>query len=134
MPLALVFIAAVLLIAAYNNTQGTLASNLSTDVGGFAKWFAAVTGVGALQWVPGMEKLSRWLLGLVLLVIVLKNYQAIFQGFGNIGSVSAQTAAVPDPAALYAANPSNPQITTASITGTGASPTGNPSSAGEPTQ
>jgi len=119
MPLVLLFVAVVLLVAAYNNTQGTLARQLATDVTGFATWFAAVAAVGALQWIPGFEKLARWLIGLILLVIVLRNYQQIFKGFTDLGTASGPAPAVADPAAAYISNPNNPQITQASVTGTG---------------
>ena len=91
MPLVIALVALILIAVAWNNTQSDLASNLSTDAKGFGKWFAALALVGALQWIPGFEKPARWLIGLVLLVLVLKNYTNIFAGFQNIAS-SAGTA------------------------------------------
>jgi hypothetical protein len=121
MPFVLVIIGIVLLVAAYKNTQGNLVTALGADVPPFAKWFLALALVGGLGYVPGMATISRWLLALVLLVIVLTNYQQILAGFTSAGGGAGQAAAaVPSPASAYAANPSNPQITQASVTGTSA--------------
>jgi hypothetical protein len=124
MPFLLLLIGAVLIIAAFNNAQGDLATELETDVPAFLKWGLAVVGVGALGWIPGMQLISRWLLALVLVVIVLKNYTQIIAGFQAFSpSSGAQTAqqvqANPTPATAYAANPNNPQVTQAEISGTG---------------
>lgn len=122
MPFILILVAGLLIMAAYNNSAGSLMTELETDVPGFVKWFLAISAVGALGWVPGMEKISRMLLGLVLLVLFLSNYQQIFQGFQSVGSAgtSANTATNPDPAAAYIANPNAPSITQAEISGTAA--------------
>ena len=119
MPFVLVIIGAVILVAALRNTQGTLATALETDVPGFAVWALALAGVGALGFVPGMRTISRGLIGLVLLVLVLRNYQAILAGFQGAVSPAQVTQATPDPAAIAAANPASPQISAASVSGTG---------------
>lgn len=121
MPFILILLGAILIVAAFNNTQGDLATALEQDVPPFLKWGLAVAAIGGLGWVPGMQTLSRWLLALVFTVIVLKNYQAILNGFQALGGGAGTAAAAvtnPTPAAAYIANPNQPQITQASISGT----------------
>jgi hypothetical protein len=119
MPVVLLIVGAVLIVAAFNNAQGNLATALETDVPGFAHWFLAIAVVGGLGYVPGMRSPSRWLLGLVMLVLVLRNYTNIFAGFKNAAAgSSAVTQSQTTPAAAYVANPSAPVITTAQISGT----------------
>jgi flagellar biosynthesis component FlhA len=113
----LILIGAVLLIAAVRNTEGDLGNALVADVPGYLKWALAIIAVGALGWVPGMRTISRWLLALVLVVIFLKNYQALFQGFTNLETPPAPSQASASPAAAYVASPTTP-ITQAEITGT----------------
>jgi hypothetical protein len=122
MPLVLIFVAVILLVVAYQNTVSSFASNLGTDAAGFAKWFVALALVAGLQWVPGLERMGKWLLGLILLVLVLKNYTTVFKGFTDLASAAGSApAAVQTPASAYVANPSNPNITTAEVTGTSSS-------------
>lgn len=126
MPFILLLIGAVIAIAAFNNSQGDLVTELEADVPPFIKWGLAVFAVGALGWIPGMSQISRWLLALVVMVLVLSNYQQIIAGFQALGggaaagsgSQAAQAAANPTPAAAYAANPNNPQVTQAEVSGT----------------
>lgn len=101
MPFILLLIAALFLVSAFQNTQGDLATALEQDAPGYLKWAAALGAVGALGWVPGMQKPSRYLLALVLLVIVLRNYQAILQGFEAAAGGATATASQATPAADY---------------------------------
>lgn len=132
MPLVLILLAVIMMAVVLLNKQGNLATALAQDVPGFGKWFAAVALVGGLGYIPGLQVPSRWLLGLVLGVLFLANYKNALTGFTDIASgasASSSTLATnPSPAALYVANPSAPQITQASITGTtaGASGVGSP--------
>lgn len=123
MPFILLIIAAIMIMAAWNNSVGCLMTELETDLPGFVKWFLAIAAVGALGWIPGAEKISRMMLGLVLLVLVLSNWTQLLSGFQAIGgSTSAGTGTPnPDPTAAYLANPNNPQITNAEIYGTASS-------------
>jgi flagellar biosynthesis component FlhA len=114
----LILIGAVLLVSAVRNTEGDLGNALVQDVPGFLKWALAIVAVGALGWVPGMRTISRWLLALVLLVIVLKNYTKLFQGFTSLETPPAPSQAAASPASAYVANPAAPNITQAEITGT----------------
>lgn len=118
MPLAIILVGAVVLVSALRNTQGDLAAALAADMPGFATWFAAVLSIGAVGWIPGMQTFSRWLLILVLLVLVLRNYSRIFAGFASIGGAAGTTTGSnPTPAQSYAVNPSSPNITQAQIIG-----------------
>lgn len=121
MPFVLVILGAVLLVAAFNNTQSDLGAALQQDVPPFVKWALAIAAVGALGWVPGMRTLSRWMTGLVLVVIVLANWQAFQQLASNVSSGVLPTGATgtpaPTPAAAIVANPAAPSVTLADITG-----------------
>ena len=130
MPAILIVVGIVLAVAAIRNTQGNLGTALETDLPGFFKWGLAVGAVGGLGYVPGMQTLSRWLLGLILLVIVLVNYQKFLAGFTTLEtSPPTGGAAAPTPSAAYAANPTA-AIPVADVTGT---TTGNVNAAGQST-
>lgn len=80
MPLIALIIGVVLIAAAIRNTQGTLFSALSEDVPAFMVWGAAIFAVGAIGWIPGISPVSRGLLALVIVVLVMNNYQRIIEG------------------------------------------------------
>jgi hypothetical protein len=71
----------LLIVSAIRGTQGTLFSALAEDVPGFAIWGAALVAVGAVGFIPGLKPVSRGLMALVIVVIVLNNYQSILDGF-----------------------------------------------------
>lgn len=124
MPFVLVIIAALLIVTAWRNSVGALGSALASDLPAFGKWFVALALVGGIGFVPGLKVPSRWLLGLVLLVLFLANWQAVLAGFKDAGNVSSSSAASnPEPAQQYAANPATNPITQAAATG-GASSSG----------
>jgi hypothetical protein len=127
MPFLLVLIGAVLLLAAVRNTAGDLGNALAQDVPGYLKWALAIVAVGALGWVPGMRTVSRWLLALVLVVVVLKNYANLFAGFKALKNPPPPSQAAASPASAYVANPNAPAITQGDISGTN---TGNINAAG----
>lgn len=77
-------IAVVLIVAAIRNTHSQLLGALLQDVPGFAVWGAAIFGVAVIGFVPGLKPVSRGLLALVLVVIVLTNYQNILGGFTGL--------------------------------------------------
>lgn len=74
-------IAIVLIVVAIRGTQDSLFAALMKDVPGFAIWAAAIFALALIGFVPGLKPVSRGLLALVLLVIVLHNYQAILASF-----------------------------------------------------
>jgi hypothetical protein len=122
MPFLLVLVGAVLLISALRNTQGDLAAALEQDVPAFTKWGLALGVIAALGFVPGMERISRWLLALVIIVLVLNNYQQFLSGITSLDTAAAPAPSVPTPASAYLANPQAPTITQAQVSGTGTVP------------
>ena len=117
MPFFLIFLGAILIITAYRNTYGQLATDLEQDAAGFFPWALAIVAVGALQWIPGMTTIARWLLALVLVVIVLKNFTNVQKAVASLGTLPAPQTGSITPAQAYINNPANPQITQAEITG-----------------
>lgn len=116
MPIVLLIIGLAMLVTAYNNTFGSLSSALGQDIPSFAKWAVSLMLVGGLGYVPGMQTVSRWLLGLVLVVLVLRSYQAnssIFANFASALSGATKATSQTDPATQYATSakaPSSAQI------------------------
>lgn len=81
MILVALLIGAILVVAAIRNSQDALFAALGTDVPGFVIWAAAIFALGAIGFVPGLKPVSRGLLALVIVVLVLNNYQKILGGF-----------------------------------------------------
>lgn len=92
MILVALLIGAILVVAAIRGTQGTLFSALATDVPGYVVWAAAIIALGAIGFVPELKPISRGLLILVIIVIVMRNYQTIIAGFQSAISGASQTA------------------------------------------
>jgi hypothetical protein len=115
MPFVLVIIGAILIIAAVRNTHGELAAALETDIPGYAKWAAALFGVGAIGWIPGFQGISRMLLALVVVVLVLTNYRQILAGFTALASPPQAAQAPATPAATYASTTGNTQNITPAV-------------------
>jgi hypothetical protein len=124
MPFVLILIAGVLIVSAYQNTHGALVTALESDVPPFVKWALAVGATASLGFVPGLQTVSRYTTALVLLVIVLKNWQAIQNGITDLGSVAALpvSSAATDPATQFATSGQG-AVSVASATG-GAGPAG----------
>jgi hypothetical protein len=123
MPFALLLIGIILIVAAYNSAQGQLFSAVEQDIPGFFKWGVAIAAILGAGFVPGLRTPSRWLLGLVLLVIFLKNYQNILDGFTTFAqSGSGQTGqgaatATPTDAFTASAGQSTAPVTEQQIAG-----------------
>jgi hypothetical protein len=83
----------ILIAAAIRGTQGALFSALGTDLPAYVVWAAALVAVGSLGFVPGLKGPSRALLALVIVVLILNNYQAILAGFAAVSSPTSGTAA-----------------------------------------
>ena len=81
MGLIALLIGIVLIVSAVRNSQGALFTALEADVPKFVIWAAAILAVGAIGVVPGLKPVSRWLLALVIVVIVVNNYQRLVSGF-----------------------------------------------------
>lgn len=76
MPFALLAIGLLLVIAAYNNTQDVLASQLKKDFSGktgFVYWIAAIIIVGAIGYIRPLQSVSRAFLALILVILFLTN-------------------------------------------------------------
>lgn len=139
MTLVALLIGVILIVAAIRGTQGALFSALMTDVPGYVIWAAALFALGAIGWIPGLKPISRGLLALVIIVIVLRDYQAILAGLkaaiapataSNSTAVTSSTTVVPASAAstTTSANLNADTISTPVVpstnSGTGASPFG----------
>lgn len=117
MPFVILLIGAILIVSAFNNSFGTLASELENDVPGFFKWGAAIAAIMGLGFIPGLRTPSRWLLGLVLLVILLTNYQQVIAGFQSFLTSSGQATGgegAANPSTAYATNPTGASAPTQS--------------------
>jgi hypothetical protein len=81
MVLVALLIGAVLIVAAIRNSQGDLFTAIAKDVPEFVVWGAAIIAVGAIGFISGLKPVSRGLLALIVVVLVLRNYKAILNGF-----------------------------------------------------
>jgi hypothetical protein len=86
MPFVILILGIILVVVAYQGTHAALLADLQQDLPGFFKWALAISAVVALGYVPGLQKPSRYLLGLVMLVIFLMNYSNILNGFKSLSS------------------------------------------------
>jgi hypothetical protein len=74
MPIALAVIGLALIISGARGEAGNLGTQVGSDLkGGYLDWLAAVALVGFVGYVPGLQSLSRMMLGLIILVMVIKN-------------------------------------------------------------
>jgi hypothetical protein len=113
MAFVILLVGVILVVVAINNTHGQFASTLESDLPGFFKWAIAIAAVLGLGFIPGFQKPSRWLLALVLVVIVLKNYSTMFAGLTSFAGQGATTTDTGTPAATpTAAFSANPATTT----------------------
>lgn len=125
MPFAILLIGALLIVVAFNNSMTALATELESDVPPYFKWAAAIAAIVGIGYIPGFRTPSRYLLGLVLLVILVANKSAIpaaFQAFlTGSGTASGVGAGAPNPSTAYATNPTTTSPPTAAqIAGSGA--------------
>ena len=107
MPFAALLIGALLIVAAFNNSFSALASELEADIPPYFKWAAAIVAILGLGYIPGFRTPSRYLLGLVLLVVLLVNYTQIIAGFKAFltgsGTPTGTGAGAANPSASYTA-------------------------------
>lgn len=108
-------IGAIIIVAAFNNSQDGLATQLDQDIPGFFKMGVAIAAVLALGYVPGLKTPSRYLIALVLIVIVMTNYSQILAGFQAFTSSSgaATGSGAANPSTAYATNPASNALPTA---------------------
>jgi hypothetical protein len=89
--LVAVFIAAIVIIAALRNSQGTLFTALTTDVPGYVVWAAALLAVGAIGFVRPLKNVSDALIVLVITVLIVNNYSKIIAGVQAVATTDAGT-------------------------------------------
>ena len=129
MPFAILLIGAILIIVAFNNSYPALVNELETDIPGYFKWAVAIAAILALGYIPGFKTPSRWLLGLVALVVVLTQWSNIQNGLTSFtssgGAGTGVGAAQPNPSASYvAANAPAASGSSSAGTGSGATSAG----------
>ena len=83
MPFIILIVGIVLVVAAIRDTQSSLFTALANDIPAFGTWFTAILVLGAIGFISPLKPLSKALLILVLVVLVLRNYQSIIAGFNN---------------------------------------------------
>lgn len=107
MALSFITIGLLLVIAAVQNTQGTLLSLVKSDLTGqnnFVEWAIALFLVGAIGYVPKMRGFSVALLALVILAIFLRNGTGFFaQLQSTIQNVEQTTTTAQPQASSYSA-------------------------------
>ena len=108
MILVALVIGAVLIAAAIRGTQGQLFAALGEDLPPFVVWAAALVAVGAIGFIPGIRTPARLLLGLVIAVLILNNYQAILSGFAAVSTPHPATATPAGAASAQGATTSPP--------------------------
>lgn len=82
MPFLIIIVGLILIVTAVRGTTGDLASNLSQDISsGFVRWLAAIVVIGAIGYVPALERPSRYLLALVAIVIMLTSGKGFLDQF-----------------------------------------------------
>lgn len=104
-------IGVVLIVAAIRNSQNALASQLMSDMPGFVVWAAAIVAVGLIGTIPMLKPFSRGLLILIVVVLLLNNYQAILAGFSGAvksGQDSGTAARAPSSGTSSASASSDP--------------------------
>jgi hypothetical protein len=94
----LLIIGMILLSTALKNTNHEFGQQLQSDVlgqGGFLAWIGAILAIGALGYLPGMRTPSHYLLGLLGVVVVVRNQglfsnaQAALQNASGLGPAPA---------------------------------------------
>lgn len=89
LPFALVLLAGLIIVVALAGNQAALAKQLETDVPGYLKWAAAIGIISAIGFWKPAQVPSRWLLGLVVLVIFIVNYQTVLSSLTGLTTAPA---------------------------------------------
>jgi hypothetical protein len=122
MPFVFLMLGVLIVVVAYNDAAGNLWNALKQDIPGYFIWALALGIVAGIGFIPGMQKPSRYLLGLVFLVLILKNGTGIVAGlqqFAGTGAASTSTGTNPTaPGVAVLGNPQAPSVPSASVTGT----------------
>jgi uncharacterized membrane protein HdeD (DUF308 family) len=81
--LVALIIGLILIVSAVRNSQDALFTALGQDAPKFLVWAAAIIAVGAIGYIPGLRTTSRLLLGLIIVVLIVNNYQKLITGFSD---------------------------------------------------
>lgn len=92
MPLFALFIGIIIIVAAFRNSHAALFGAIATDAPKFIVWAAAIIALGVIGFIPGLKPVSRLLLALVIIVLVVNNYQRLTKGFQNAWQNPGDTA------------------------------------------
>jgi hypothetical protein len=84
-------IGVVLVVSAIRDTHSQLLSAILTDVPAFAVWGAAIFGIALIGFIPGLRPVSRGLLALIVVVLILHNYQALIGAFTGLAQGKTAT-------------------------------------------
>ncbi len=118
MPFIVLIIGVLIVVVAWNETHHELAAALKQDLPPFLKWGGAIALILSIGFVPGLEKISRWLLAIVFLVIFLTKWEAIKAGLAQFVQVAPSDTAAggspSTPASTLASNPAG-QTTTPAV-------------------
>jgi type IV secretory pathway VirB2 component (pilin) len=98
---AVLILAALLISSGLKGTEHELAQQLQQDIigpQGFAVWVCAIVAIGALGYIPGLQKSSRYLLLLIAVVILVQN-QNVFAAL-EAGLQAASSAGPAAPVAV----------------------------------
>jgi hypothetical protein len=115
MAFLILFIGAILVVAALRDTQGSLFSALGSDIPAFVVWAAAIVAVGAIGFIPRLSPVSKALLGLILVVLFLRNYKNILTGISNAASSGTKPSGKTVTVSSLGATPANPGATLAAV-------------------
>lgn len=112
MPLAFLIIGLAIAVTAFRGTYGQFGTLVAKDFTGsnsFLVWIGAIIAIGLLGYIPGLEKPSRLMIALLLLVVFLKN-GGVFDKFKQAVSTAQPAAAQPTVAKVSGPAPVQVQI------------------------
>lgn len=118
MAFLILFIGAILVVAALRDTQGSLFAALGQDIPQFVTWGAAIVAIGAIGFIPRLSPLSKALLGLILVVLFLRNYKSVLTGVtaaAQSGTPASGTGGKKGNVTVSSAASLNPQQSLASV-------------------
>ena len=95
MPIIIILIGLILMMTAWSGTYAQLATELESDIPAYFKWGIALGAVVALGYIPGMKQPSRWLLGLIVVVIIVSNSNKLFSSIQSFMQSSGQPTPLP---------------------------------------
>jgi hypothetical protein len=120
MILALLLIGLLLIATSLQDTQHELAQRLQTDIlgpQGFLLWAVAIGMLSCIGLIPGLQRPTRYMMALLLIVVLLRNNGVFGQAESALKSASAA-----GPAPAIAAMPAAQSGGTASAVAAGTPP------------